>query len=197
MPTRRDTWSSWNYLIDSKPSQQLYPAGVSLTYNMNILQHIPTKTYGDVLVTMNPPHAPSPKLTQGEFTYEHPLYTVEAVRAQDRLESLQNKGGVSFCGAWTKYGFHEDGFSSGLKVAIDHLGGRVPFEFVDSTYSRGLNPEPLLLDYVVRIVISIIVLMVRLAELVLSVPGMALLLAVITFLPSLLLDFLESTRLFA
>ena len=61
MPTRCDTWSSWNYLINTQsPSQLSAPAGVSLTYNMNILQHIPRDTFGDVLVTMNPGHPPRP-----------------------------------------------------------------------------------------------------------------------------------------
>lgn len=183
--------------MDSKPSQRRHPAGVSLTYNMNILQHIPPKRYGDVLVTMNPPHAPAAHLTQGHYIYEHPLYTVEAVRAQEKLESLQNKGGVSYCGAWTKYGFHEDGFSSGLKVAIDHLGGGVPFQFVDSTYSRGQNHDPLLLDHVVRAVISILTIFVRFGERLSRIPGVSLLLALITFVPSIMLDLLEEIGLIA
>ena len=197
MPQRRNTWSSWNYLISSSPSRRSHPAGVSLTYNMNILQHIPTQIYGDVLVTMNPGHAPPQEKLQGEFTYQHPLYTVEAVRAQEKLESLQNKGGVSYCGAWTKYGFHEDGFSSGLKVAKEHLGGQIPFNFRDSTYSRGLNPEPLLLDYVVRIMISIVMAMVRFGERLLDVPGVAIVVAMMLFIPRIMLDLLETTGLFA
>jgi len=173
MPRRRDTWSSWNYLIESAPSEKSHPAGVSLTYNMNILQHIPKKLYGDVLVTMNPKHPPAPELTQGEYVYNHPLYTVEAVRAQEKLENLQNKGGISYLGGW------------------------VPFDFVDSTHSRGLNPEPLPLDYVIRIVVLIILSFIRLGERILRLPGVALLVAVLTFLPSLTLDILENTGLFA
>ena len=156
-----------------------------------------TQKYGDVLVTMNPPHAPAAHLTQGQYVYEHPLYTIEAVRAQEKLETLQDKGGVSYCGAWTKYGFHEDGFSSGLKVGIEHLGGAVPFEFVDSTYSRGDRPVILLLDHVVKAVVSMLMIFVRIADRVLGLPGVWLLVALVTFVPSVLLDLVEEIGIIA
>ncbi len=192
MPTKRDTWSSWNYLIDSQPSKLPHPAGVSLTYNMNILQHIPTDKFGDVMVTMNPGHAPKPSLTQGEDTYEHPLYTVEAVRAQERLEHIQNTRGVSYCGAWTKYGFHEDGFSSGLEVAIKHLGGKVPFEFQDSTYSRGRVPaEPMLFGHTMRLVLSILVIMSRLFDRAVALPGISLLVMMVSLFAEYVFDAIE------
>ena len=198
MPNRRGTWSSWNYLIENSPSKLSHPAAVTLTYNMNILQHIPIDIFGDVLVTMNPQLPPSPDLTQGQYTYEHPLYTVEAVRAQERLEGLQNKRGVSYCGAWTKYGFHEDGFSSGIKVAMEHLGAKLPFVFQDSTYSRGNTPPtPLLFDHVMRLTLLIILAFLRVGERILEFPGVSLLLAAITFFPLLFLDLLESAGLLA
>lgn len=138
MPTRSIAWASWNY-ITTTPTPNSHPT-VCLTYNMNILQHIPRATYGHVLVTLNPIHPPSPELTQGTWTYHHPLYNAAAIRSQQLLPRIQNTRGISYAGAWTKYGFHEDGFSSGLKVAVDHLGARLPFEFVDSTFSRGRRP---------------------------------------------------------
>ncbi|KAJ5014416.1 hypothetical protein K4K57_001519 [Colletotrichum sp. SAR 10_99] len=135
MPASEKAWSSWNYLTLSSPSTGKQNIDqVSLTYNMNILQHIPRDTFGDVLVTMNPLHQPNPDTIQGSFTYRHPLYTPEAVRAQKLLPRIQNKRGISYAGAWTKYGFHEDGFSSGLHIAQDHLYAKLPFQFVDSTY---------------------------------------------------------------
>lgn len=170
MPRRRATWTAWNYLTHSAPSKLSHPAGVSLTYCMNILQHLPESKLGPVLVTMNPRHAPDPALTQGKFLYRHPLYTVEAVRAQKRLEALQNTRGVSYCGAWTKYGFHEDGFSSGLKVALDHLGATLPFEFVDSTYSRGHRPELGWKDYVLRLVLMMAMVWISILEICLGLP---------------------------
>ena len=191
MPTRRDTWSSWNYLITSQPSELKHPAGVSLTYNMNILQHIQERTYGDVFVTMNPGHAPKTELTQGKYIYRHPLYTVDAVRAQERLEGIQNQRGVSYCGAWTKYGFHEDGFSSGLKVAIDHLGAKLPFEFRDSTYSRGLKHELNMMDHLVRMILGMILILIRIVEAFLGLPGVSFFAGVVADLGSLVLDSLE------
>ena len=170
MPTRRACWTAWNYLISSSPSKLSSPAGVSLTYSMNILQHISEKAFGSVLVTMNPEHPPDPKKTQGKFVYRHPLYTVESVKAQKRLESIQNERGVSYCGAWTKYGFHEDGFSSGLRVAKEHLGAELPFEFVDSTFSRGHKPMLGWKDYVLRIVLLVLMLYIRVFEIIVGLP---------------------------
>jgi predicted NAD/FAD-binding protein len=154
MPRNREAWSSWNYMTLSSSSRS-YTDQVSLTYNMNILQHIPRKQFGDVLVTLNPLHPPNPTLTQGRFQYSHPLYTSEAIRAQSLLHTIQNKRGISYAGAWTKYGFHEDGFTSGLQVAQDHLGAKLPFELVDSKTSRG-KPELGLADHLLRFVMLFI-----------------------------------------
>ncbi|KAI1169491.1 FAD/NAD(P)-binding domain-containing protein [Nemania sp. FL0916] len=156
MPKRQKAWSSWNYLATSSPWTNTDIDQVSLTYNMNVLQHIPRSAFGDVLVTLNPIHEPKAATIQGRFSYSHPLYTTAAVQALDRLPNIQNKRGISYAGAWTRDGFHEDGFSSGLHVAINHLGARVPFEFVDSTLSRGRRPELTLLDWLLRIIILII-----------------------------------------
>jgi predicted NAD/FAD-binding protein len=195
MPRRRATWTAWNYLTHSAPSKLSHPAGVSLTYCMNILQHLSESKLGPVLVTMNPRHAPDPALTQGKFIYRHPLYTVEAVRAQKRLDALQNTRGVSYCGAWTKYGFHEDGFSSGLKVAIDHLGAELPFRFVDSTYSRGHKPELGWKDYVVRVMLMIAMLWFPIIEFFLGLPVVRTVVPVIEAVGSRVLDVADSVGL--
>lgn len=188
MPKRRDVWTSWNYLVSSAPSKLSHPAGVSLTYCMNILQHLPEETYGPVLVTMNPDHEPEPSLTQGKFQYRHPLYTVEAIQAQKRLENIQNTRGVSYCGAWTKYGFHEDGFSSGLRVATEHLGAKLPFEFVDSTYSRGHKPSLNGKDYLLRVVLLIVLLWIRLIEAAVQLPIIAQVHQLLAYFAELLLN---------
>ena len=127
---------------------------------MNLLQHIPS-LYGMVLVTLNPLHPP--KQAQGSWTYHHPLYNAIAIRSQKLLPRIQNTRGISYAGAWTKYGFHEDGFSSGLKVAVEHLGAKLPFEFVDSTFSRGRRPVLGWMDHTVRGLIYIIRLIILLA----------------------------------
>ena len=156
MPKSEEAWSSWNYLTKSSPKHGRPIDEVSLTYNMNILQHIPRDIFGDVLVTLNPLHEPDEATVQGRFRYRHPLYTSSAVRAQKLLPNIQNKRGISFCGAWTKYGFHEDGFSSGLLVAQDHLGAKLPFAFRDSTFSRGAAPTLTQLDHIIRLFIHLI-----------------------------------------
>lgn len=157
MPQNRRAWSAWNYLTLSSPTTgQANIDKVSLTYNMNILQHIPTEPFGDVLVTMNPLQRPRPNTIQGKFYYSHPLYTPAAIQGQKLLPQIQNKRGISYAGAWTKYGFHEDGFSSGLAVAQSHLGAKLPFEFKDSTYSRGKKPELGLIDHFLRLFLLLI-----------------------------------------
>ncbi|KAA8565351.1 hypothetical protein EYC84_011065 [Monilinia fructicola] len=154
MPQNREAWSAWNYITASSTSSTSKSRDVDqvcLTYNMNILQHIPTSKFGDVLVTLNPLFPPKPELTHSTYTYRHPLYNTRAITSQSQLSEIQNTRNISYCGAWTKYGFHEDGFSSGIKVAMDHLGANLPFKFTDSTFSRGKRPVLGLSDLILRI----------------------------------------------
>ena len=158
MPRRRIAWSAWNYITQTpdQPSGSSNVSKVCLTYWMNLLQHIPENSFGNVLVTLNPLSPPDPRLIQGIWEYAHPLYTAAAIRSQKLLPRIQDTRGISYCGAWTKYGFHEDGFSSGLSVAMHHLGAQLPFEFVDSTFSRGNKPELKAKHHAVRVVILLI-----------------------------------------
>lgn len=135
MPRNRTAWSSWNYQTTRRATQ------VSLTYNMNILQGIPTYKFGDVLVTLNPLRHPALDTLHRVFSYAHPLLTTDAMKAQPRLSEIQGTRGISYAGAWTKFGFHEDAFTSGFKVAVEQLGAKLPFEIVDSEFSRGQVPD--------------------------------------------------------
>ncbi len=155
MPTRPLAWAAWNY-ITTTPSSSNHPSSICLTYWMNLLQHIPSSKFGPVLVTLNPIVTPDPALVQRTWTYHHPLYNAAAIRSQKLLPSIQNTRGISYAGAWTKYGFHEDGFSSGVKVAMDHLGATIPFQFVDSTFSRGRKPQLGPADYAMRVFVWLI-----------------------------------------
>jgi predicted NAD/FAD-binding protein len=168
MPRSRKAWSSWNYITESSATSSNVDQ-VCLTYNMNILQHIPEDMFGNVLVTLNPLHLPDPDSVQGRYTYSHPLYNTAAIRSQSLLPRIQNTRGISYCGAWTKYGFHEDGFSSGLKVAQDHLGAQLPFKFTDSTFSRGKRPVLGISDLVLRVWISFIQMLITIIEVLFSV----------------------------
>ncbi|RYP20399.1 hypothetical protein DL767_009472 [Monosporascus sp. MG133] len=155
MPKRRDAWSSLNSISLSSPWVHRDVAGKSLTYNMNILQHIPRRAFGDVLVTLNPIRQPRPETVQGRYSYAHPVYDSATVRAQKALPRIQNTRGISYAGAWTRYGSHEDGFTSGLYVAKAHLGARLPFELVDSASGQGEHKLGLL-DLLLRAIILLI-----------------------------------------
>ncbi|KAH8687700.1 hypothetical protein BGZ60DRAFT_363932 [Tricladium varicosporioides] len=168
MPKLRSAWSSWNYITESSAASTNVDQ-VCLTYNMNILQHIPEETFGHVLVTLNPLHLPDPEYVQGRYTYSHPLYNAKSIHSQSLLPRIQNTRGISYCGAWTKYGFHEDGFSSGLKVAQDHLGAQLPFKFVDSTFSRGKRPVLGITDLLLRVWIYFVQYIIEVIEMLFGV----------------------------
>jgi hypothetical protein len=70
-----------------------------------------------LFVSLNPPFAPRDELTFGKYMCEHPQYNQAAFAAQKRLGDIQGRRHTWFCGAWTGYGFHEDGIRSGLAVA--------------------------------------------------------------------------------
>jgi hypothetical protein len=135
---------------------------------MNLLQHIPEKDFGPVLVTLNPLTPPDPQLSQGIWEYSHPLYNSAAIKSQKLLPRIQNTRSISYCGAWTKYGFHEDGFSSGLSAAMNHLDAELPFEFVDSTFSRGRRPTLTVKNHLARVAILIIQLAIVMSSLFLT-----------------------------
>ena len=59
---------------------------------------------------------------------------------QDELQKIQGTRGIWCCGVWTRYGFHEDGFTSGVMVAVEGLGGEVPWERADAKFVRGRKP---------------------------------------------------------
>ncbi|MGJ4939333.1 NAD(P)/FAD-dependent oxidoreductase [Bradyrhizobium sp. HKCCYLS1011] len=122
MPKRRRAWGSWNFLRWQREGLPLND--VAVTYWMNRLQGI-----GDdkpLFVSLNPPFAPASELTFGKFLCEHPQYTAAAFAAQTRLPQIQGRRRTWFCGAWTGYGFHEDGLRSGLGVA-EALGAVAPW----------------------------------------------------------------------
>jgi uncharacterized protein len=112
LPQRRLAWAAWNYERALRPEQE--GSGVCLHYLINKLQPLPFET--PVVVSLNPVNEPRPDTIQGEYDYAHPVFDAAAIAAQKRVPSLQGQGGLWFCGAWTRYGFHEDGLMSGLAV---------------------------------------------------------------------------------
>ena len=126
MPKRRRAWASWNFLRWPRQGDidRSVDSEVSVTYWMNELQGIDHDK--PLFVSLNPPVAPDPTLTFGKYLCEHPQYNAAAFAAQKRLPEIQGRRHTWFCGAWTGYGFHEDGFRSGLAVA-EALGAVAPW----------------------------------------------------------------------
>lgn len=114
LPRRQRVWSAWNYL-GSRGVDGTHPVCVS--YLVNQLQPLPFST--PLVVTLNPVTQPAPGTELRRFVYDHPLFDLAAIDAQHRLPSLQGKRRTWFAGAWTGYGFHEDGLKSALRVAAD------------------------------------------------------------------------------
>ncbi|MDB5503175.1 MAG: hypothetical protein JWR89_3077 [Tardiphaga sp.] len=122
MPKRKNAWASWNFLRWRREGTALND--VAVTYWMNRLQGLADDK--PLFVSLNPPFAPDPALTFGRYICEHPQYNAKAFAAQKRLGEIQGQRHTWFAGAWTGYGFHEDGLRSGLAVA-EALGATVPW----------------------------------------------------------------------
>jgi predicted NAD/FAD-binding protein len=112
LPQRRQAWAAWNYeRAASDPREQ---AAVCLHYLINRLQPLPFQQ--QVIVSLNPVREPRTSQVHGQFDYAHPVFDGPAIAAQQRVPELQGHSHTWFCGAWTRYGFHEDGLTSGLAV---------------------------------------------------------------------------------
>jgi predicted NAD/FAD-binding protein len=125
MPRRRRVWSSWNYLNQATTRAIDNEGAVSVTYWMNSLQRLATTR--DYFVSLNPAIEPRDELVEAEYCYEHPVFNADALRAQRHLHRLQGRSRTWFAGAWTGYGFHEDGIRSAVEVA-SALGASVPWQ---------------------------------------------------------------------
>jgi uncharacterized protein len=122
LPRDRRLWSAWNYVAGAGQTDDR-PVGVS--YLINKLQPLPFKT--PVVVTLNPVREPDPDRVIASFDYAHPIFDGPAIAAQQRLAGVQGQGGIWLAGAWSRYGFHEDGLLSALQVA-NGLGVRAPWQ---------------------------------------------------------------------
>jgi predicted NAD/FAD-binding protein len=116
LPANRRAWAAWNYEQSGTGDPR-----VCLHYLINLLQPVPFTQ--PVVVSLNPVRAIDPALVHGTFDYAHPVFDLAAIRAQGKLGALQGQQHTYFCGAWTGYGFHEDGLKSGLDAAQRLLSG--------------------------------------------------------------------------
>ena len=118
MPRRRAAWASWNYHLTGEATGR-----TAVTYHMNRLQSLDADR--EFLVTLNRTEAIDPDRVIRVINYAHPVYTPEGVRGQARWEEISGVRRTHFCGAYWRWGFHEDGVWSALRVS-QALGGRGP-----------------------------------------------------------------------
>jgi uncharacterized protein len=113
LPRRKLAWAAWNYHRLDHESER-----VAVTYNMNLLQRLQTRA--PLLVTLNLADRIDPSQTIRRLTYEHPIHTPAAIAAQSRHAEINGANRAYFCGAYWRFGFHEDGVVSALD-ALAHF----------------------------------------------------------------------------
>ena len=112
LPANPKAWAAWNY--ERAVSTERESSRVCLHYLLNLLQRIPFAQ--PVVVSLNPLQSIDPATILGEYDYAHPVFDLKAIDAQKRVPLLQGQHHTWYAGAWTGYGFHEDGLKSGLQV---------------------------------------------------------------------------------
>jgi uncharacterized protein len=108
MPKEKRAWSAWNVYLSNDNKHQ-----VELSYDMNVLQKIKN---GSWIVTLNPNRKINENLIHKIFDYEHPYFDISALNAQRRWVEISGKDNIHYCGAYWKWGFHEDGLWSAMRV---------------------------------------------------------------------------------
>jgi len=106
MPPLKKVWSSWNF-------QRIEGSRTSLTYDMNRLQGL--KTVRPLFVTLNPAREPAGIIR--EFSYDHPMFTREALSQRSEQSQLNGRRNTWFAGSYFGNGFHEDAVRSAVAVA--------------------------------------------------------------------------------
>jgi predicted NAD/FAD-binding protein len=109
MPRARRAWASWNAHLDDQQVD-----GACLTYWLNLLQ--PLDTQRNYFVTLNRTAFIDPSKILRVINYAHPVFSTESVATQARHDELIDYQGLSYCGAYWRNGFHEDGVVSALRV---------------------------------------------------------------------------------
>jgi predicted NAD/FAD-binding protein len=141
MPKSRSAWTSWNYLGNSEDEEDevvssladldtlnlshkkvIMKKPVFVTYWLNKLQGL--THYRPIFVSLNPSTPPADSLIHQKMVYAHPQFSVQSVKAQKEIAERQGNLSTYYCGAWLGYGFHEDGFRSGIEIAMKISGVR-------------------------------------------------------------------------
>lgn len=138
MPVSKKCWASWCVQANLKTT---FSNNVSLTYYLNRLQ--PLTTSKDIFLSLNP--GSEPKNVVFKVDYTHPMFDQKAIDAQKDLPSMQGIDGIYHAGAWTRYGFHEDGILSAVNVA-KCFGIEVPWsvtaKYISANQQKASRPEP-------------------------------------------------------
>lgn len=122
LPQRRSLWAAWNYAAGPETSGS---APVAVSYLINRLQPLPVQT--PVIVSLNPFREPAAESVIADIDYAHPVFDQAAIEAQRRLPGINGRDRLWFCGAWGRYGFHEDGLRSALAV-VQGMGVAAPWQ---------------------------------------------------------------------
>jgi len=109
MPKNKNVWSSWNSHVKSNS-----PEINSLTYWLNLLQNLKCKE--NIFLTLNPISEISENKIIKKVNFTHPYFDQKALDNQNKLNLLQNKKDLLFCGSYFGYGFHEDGIKSSIEM---------------------------------------------------------------------------------
>ena len=121
MPADKNCWASWVYLSNGTEDEK----DVSLTYWMNNLQNLETPK--PILITLNPATMPrSTKDTHDIHHFRHPIFDEKAIQAQEKIKEIQGVNNMWFVGAYQRYGFHEDGLLSAVRV-LEKMGVDLPW----------------------------------------------------------------------
>ncbi len=109
MPKNKNVWSAWNSFVDSKNLNKS-----SLSYWLNLLQNLQNEK--NIFLTLNPyKNIPKNKILK-KIKFTHPYYDQKALDNQKKLQNIQNKENILFCGSYFGYGFHEDGIKSSIEM---------------------------------------------------------------------------------
>ena len=108
LPSVRAARASWNYQLNGQRKPPV-------TYYLNRLQRLDTEKH--YCVTLNRSDEIAPESALQRTVYTHPLYTLESLAAQRLLPALSGQRHTEYAGAYHGYGFHEDGFASGVRAA--------------------------------------------------------------------------------
>jgi len=116
LPQEKRCWAAWNYTTNS--SIEAKSKRVCVNYLINKLQPLPESWNNQpIIVSLNPVIEPASETIRADIEYAHPIFDQAAINAQSNLPLIQGSNNTWFCGAWTGYGFHEDGLRSGELVA--------------------------------------------------------------------------------